>query len=81
MEEFLQAQEALKRPGVAGWWVRVLEDVDQERRDALLAAAENREISHRAIAVVLERWGYRVSREQVAHWRRSHCRSEVAGER
>ena len=71
-EEFVQAQEALKPPGVTGWWVQVLDEVDEGRREALLRAARDRSISHRAIAVVLQGWGYPMTRERVAHWRRNH---------
>jgi hypothetical protein len=72
VDEFLAAQAALKAPGVAGWWVEVLADLDPERQASLLAAAASPKISHRAIAIVLTGWGYNVNRAKVAHWRRSH---------
>ena len=72
MDEFRAAQASLKPPGVKGWWVKVLEEVDVERGEALLAAARDPEISNRAISVVLEGWGYPITREKVAHWRRNH---------
>jgi len=72
VDEFLAAQAALKAPGVAGWWVEVLADLDPERKASLLAAAASPKISHRAIAVVLSGWGYQVSAQQVGYWRRSH---------
>ena len=72
MDEFLAAQASLKRPGVTGWWEKVLDEVDDERAAALLAAAADPDISHRAIAVVVSGWGFDVSREKVAHWRRNH---------
>ncbi|HEY7823462.1 MAG TPA: hypothetical protein VIG24_11530 [Acidimicrobiia bacterium] len=74
MDEFRSVQAELKPPGVRGWWVKVLEELDEERREQLEAAAGDREIMHRTISVVLERWGYPVSVGQVAHWRRNHVR-------
>lgn len=71
IDEFLQAQSEIKKPGVTGWWVDVLDQLDDQRRESLLAAAKDRRISHRAISVVLVRWGFDVSREKVAHWRRN----------
>lgn len=72
MDEFREAQANLKRPGVRGWWVKVLDEVDEERAAALLAAAADPNISHKAIAVVVSGWGFPVNREKVAHWRRNH---------
>ena len=72
MDEFQAVQRSLKQPGVAGWWVGVLEAVGEDRRAALLAAGRNAEISHRAIAVVLKGWGFNVTTAQVGHWRRTH---------
>lgn len=72
MSEFHEAQRQLKKPGISGWWEHVLADLDEQRRDALIEAAHDPQISHRAIAVVLGRWGYEVNREKVAHWRRTH---------
>lgn len=73
MDEFERAQASLRRPGVVGWWEKVLAEVDEDRRAALLKAAANPEISHRAISVVVQGWGFQVSREQVAHWRRNRA--------
>ena len=74
MSEFHEAQKEMKPPGVTGWWVHVLADLDEKRRDDLIEASHDRTISHRAISVVLRRWGYDVSREKVAHWRKNHVR-------
>ena len=71
IEEFLEAQSQLKRPGVTGWWDRVLPELDEQQRASLIAAAKDSAISHRAICIVLGRWGHDVSREKVAHWRRT----------
>jgi len=70
LDEFREAQQQLKRPGVLGWWDLVLPELDDQQRESLLAAAKDRTISHRAISVVLGRWGHDVSREKVSHWRR-----------
>ena len=73
MNEFYEAQRQVKPSGVSGWWVKVLADIDQTRRDQLIEAASDPNISHRAIAVVLQRWGYSVSPGSVGHWRRNHA--------
>jgi len=70
VNEFREAQKEL-RPGVRGWWVGVLADLPEARRDQLLEARDDRSISHRAISVVLKRWGYEVTPAQVGHWRRN----------
>lgn len=72
MDEFRQAAAELSSPGVRGWWERVLVCLSDDQRESLLAAAASRDISHRAIAVVLGRWGYPVTLVQVGHWRRNH---------
>jgi len=72
LDVFRQVQEELRRPGVAGWWVEVLEELDDDRRTALETAAADRTITHRTISVVLERWGYQVTPARVAHWRRTY---------
>ena len=71
MDEFEQAQRDMTPPGVRGWWVKVLDEVDEDRREALLRAKVNKDISHRAISNVLISWGYDVSRDKVSHWRRN----------
>ena len=74
MSEFHEAQRQLKAPGMTGWWVSVLADLDEKRRDDLIEAANDPAISHRAITTVLKRWGYPVTFGQVGHWRRNHVR-------
>ena len=71
MDEFEQAQASMKGPGVSGWWDRVIPDLDDERRSSLLRAAANKSISHRAISIVLDGWGYQVRPNMVGHWRRN----------
>jgi hypothetical protein len=72
VDEFLEAQYELARPGVRGWWDNL--HITDEQAYALGQAAEDRRISHRAISVVLARWGYEVSPQQVGHWRRTRDR-------
>jgi hypothetical protein len=72
VDEFLEVQRGQKGPGVAGWWERVLPQLDDGQYERLMDAARAREIGHRTIAIVLGRWGHDVSLAQVAHWRRNH---------
>lgn len=70
MKEFLDAQAEIGKTGVPGWW-EDLELTEQQERD-LYAAGANRDITHRAIATVLRRWGVEVNAGQVGHWRREY---------
>jgi len=70
VDEFLEAQQAMKTPGMDGWWARA--DLTDDQWKSLLDAAQAREISHRAIATVLAKWGVQVTAAQVGHWRRTH---------
>ena len=72
MNEFEQAQAAVKKPGVAGWWEQ-LANLDESQRQSLDDAAKSSNISHRAIATVLTGWGVPVTVAQVGHWRRTHA--------
>jgi len=72
MDEFAQVQAALKGPGSVGWWEKVIPQLEPDRAEALVRNAADRNISHRTISVVLERWGHPVTVAQVAHWRRTH---------
>ena len=72
MDEFLQAQESLKGPGIVGWWVAVFDALDVDRASSLSAAARDPRISHRAIKTVLRQWGFEVTVAQVGHWRRNY---------
>lgn len=69
MNEFLEAQQQMKRPGVPGWWNNL--SLTDEQQQALDEAAGDRRISHRAISVVLKRWGYEVNAQQVGYWRQN----------
>jgi hypothetical protein len=73
-DEFEEVQRELGRPGVSGWWERVLPELTDKQADDLLNAADNAGISHRTISVVLGRWGHKVTPAQVGHWRRSRER-------
>jgi hypothetical protein len=72
VDEFLQVQNTLGRPGMSGWWEEVLPALSEERRVSLEQAAADRRISHRTVSVVLGQWGFQVSAAQVGHWRRNH---------
>ena len=72
MSEFVAEQNAQKGPGVTGWWDKVLPELDDQRRQDLIDAGNNSEISHRTIVTVLNRWGFSVSYAQVGHWRRNY---------
>ena len=71
MDEFLAEQERQRGPGTTGWWQRAETDLDPERWASLTAAADNPNISHRTISIVLERWGVKVTPGMVGHWRRN----------
>jgi hypothetical protein len=72
MNEFREAQQTMKAPGMDGWWARA--DLTDSQWADLLEAAHARDISHRAIATVLGKWGVQVTPAQVGHWRRTHVR-------
>jgi hypothetical protein len=73
VDEFETAQASLKAPGLPGWWEKVIPQLDAARAESLQRAARNRDISHRAISVVLAGWGFDVTPSKVAHWRRNHA--------
>ena len=70
MDEFEQVQ-ARTKPGVDGWWDRVLPELTPEQTEKFERAVASRSISHRTISIVLGQWGFDVSPAQVGHWRRS----------
>ena len=71
MDEFEQVQSELKRPnGYRAWWQII--DLTDEQRDALEKAGANPAISHRAIHIVLKKWGHEVPVGSIGHWRRTH---------
>ena len=71
MDEFVEAQAGLRKPnGFKAWWQTI--DMTDEQRQSLFAAGQNPDISHRAIHLVLKRWGFDVTVASVGHWRRTH---------
>ena len=74
MDEFLEAQQSMKAPGMDGWWTRARTVLSDDQWGSLLDAAASRDISHRAIATVLGKWGVQATPAQVGHWRRTHVR-------
>ena len=69
MDEFREVQAGLGKPGTLGWWEKL--DLTPEQAEALDVAGRDLSISHRAISIVLGRWGVKVSAVQVGHWRRT----------
>jgi len=73
MDEFAQAAKELPKPGTVGWYQRTaFTDEEREKLDAALA---DRSLSARVISVVLQRWGYEISPDQVSHYRRRYLAS------
>lgn len=73
MDEFARANRELmkKRGNARSWYDRVVEEIDAERKSALDEALASVEITNRAIALVLERWGFEVKDNTIGMWRRS----------
>jgi len=69
VDEFREVQAGLSKPGTLGWWERY--EFTPEQTEALEQAGRDGSISHRAISIVLGRWGFKVSAVQVGHWRRT----------
>jgi kynureninase len=74
VDEFLQAQQSMKAPGLDGWWTHARPVLSDEQWESLMGAARSRGISHRAISMVLDGWGVQVTPGQVGHWRRTYVR-------
>lgn len=74
VDEFLAVQSGLKGPGTRGWWDNLLPTLPDDKRESLMQAAHSRDISHRTISVVLNKWGFKVTPAMVGHWRRTHVR-------
>lgn len=73
MDEF-EAEQASVKTGTAGWWERVIPQLDDDQRASLDRALNNPDIGHSTIATVLRRWGHPVSYQQVGHFRRRYVR-------
>ena len=74
VDEFLKVQAELKGPGTTGWWDEVIPALTDQQRESLMQAAESKAISHRAISIVLGKWGHAVKPGMVGHWRRTYVR-------
>lgn len=72
MDEFTEVQMTLTSRGMSGWWDRAV--LSDEQWAQLNAAADNPEITRRAISIVLSRWGVDVSITQVGYWKQNRVR-------
>lgn len=70
MGQFDEAQETLKGPGFTSWYHRMSPQMTDEQVKALDAALQTPRYTASAIAKVLQDWGFKVNREQVARYRR-----------
>jgi hypothetical protein len=73
MDEFVEVARELPKAGSVGWYQKTA--FSDEQRAKLDDALADRNISARVISVVLQRWGYEVSPDQVAHYRRRYLAS------
>lgn len=67
MNEFLEAQRSL-RTGRKSWYHTI--DLNDAQRSSLDQALANKEITARAIQIVLAKWGYKVGVDSIRHFRR-----------
>jgi hypothetical protein len=68
-------EQARQRPGNAvSWRERIELHLTDGQRASLDAALSSPQISARAIAAVLERWGHPVKEGTISAWRRSRVR-------
>ena len=51
---------------------KILDELDDDRADALRAALTDLSYSVPTIVKVLQKWGYKISTYPVAEWRRKH---------
>lgn len=72
-DEFVRANRELARlrGNARSWYDRVTLDLSDERKASLDEALATRDITNRAIALVLERWGFTVKENTIGMWRRS----------
>lgn len=73
MDEFAEVAQELPKAGSVSWYHKTR--FDDEQRAKLDAALADRDISARVVSVVLQRWGYAISPDQVAHYRRRYLAS------
>ena len=69
LSAFHKAQGEVSRPGKRGWWD--IHQLTAEQWDLVHAAMADPNIVDRAIAKVLNDWGYPVTFMQVGHYRRT----------
>ena len=72
MNEFDQEEQHLKkrRGNAQSWYERITPDLSADQKSNLDEALADRHISARAIAVVLNRWGFDVKEHTIGTWRR-----------
>lgn len=72
-DEFARANRELarRRGNARSWYDKVIAEIDEERKASLDEALASAEITNRAIALVLERWGFPVKDNTIGMWRRS----------
>ena len=70
MDEFVAAQNGLVRGNTVSWYERVAPELTAEQRASLDAALASPDISARAIAVVLDGWGFEVKEGTISKWRK-----------
>ena len=51
---------------------KILDELDDDRTDALMAALTDLSYSTPTIVKVLQKWGYKISTYPVAEWRRKN---------
>ena len=71
IDEFEQAQARQKPTGIQSWYDRITPEMDDERREALDIALRSPRFTARAIAEVLQSWGFDVSHEKVTRYRKN----------
>ena len=64
------AELAAQRGNATSWYDLVVPALTEAEREALDAALGNPQITNRAIALVLERWGHQVKEGTIGAWRR-----------
>lgn len=70
LDAFRDAQKVVSRPGTRGWWTYT--DMSDEQWALVHAAMDDPGIVDRAIAKVINDWGFTdVTYHQVGHYRRT----------
>ncbi len=73
MDEFIKADDELRgrRGNARSWYEKITPEITDEQKAALDEALRSREITDRAISLVLERWGFDVKPNTIGMWRRT----------